>query len=468
MSFQLYRATTTPRRGAARRGPSLGPRGQAALPGLARSGGPDRSSGRPPRTRARRVSAARPTRAPGMWRVCGAQLPTATAAAMGCGCPERVSGDTSAPSGSAAKKQVSTASKLYGGDALHQQGKVPEQVKRASEAKRAIVLIGLAEQFARGDLNDSVSRASYFGIGNHGSSSAAATLRPPGAHRSVHNQVKPAPVLLWGFPLPSLPRRPAPTHAPRSWPAWRGVLCAGTQAAMQGQRLSQATAQGDLHSVRWDCSRRLRRDRSKPRACLRSSLGPQERLGTGWHVRQKHVLAKVCVESTCRVHLPAMRPIPGPASSGGRPLQQGAPRWAGSPTRFSQKPPRLHRLEEALSRLKAAVREVGHAGLHDWGPCAPRIAGRVHRALPAAWQSARHEVHRRAAYLPSKPAAFSRWLRHVRRHTLVTWTGAACAARGWHGGARTWRGGANCNAGPAALAVDGGACIPPACAPSHA
>ena len=66
-----------------------------------------------------------------------------------------------------------------------------------------------------------------------------------------------------GLRTPLLPGRPAPRLAPRSWPAWRGVQCASTQSAwspkrstaprqpwgvaVQRQRLSQAAPQSDLH-----------------------------------------------------------------------------------------------------------------------------------------------------------------------------------------------------------------------------
>ena len=213
------------------------------------------------RTRARRVSAARASSgyAASLRRSATRITAPSTVAALGCGFPERVSGDTSvalqhcapplliAPYTTRFRDDLAFRSHRFPGDphsrTLHDLG--PPGGESRARARKCLI-----------------AEAIYF--------PAAAMRRPAGA-------------------------------------------------AMQGQRSSQATPQGDLHSVRWMCSRRISQDRSKPRACLRSSLGSQERLGTGWHVRQKHVLAEVCVEST--------RPVPctcqpygqsfGPASSGG-------------------------------------------------------------------------------------------------------------------------------------------------------
>ena len=148
-----------------------------------------------------------------------------------------------------------------------------------------------------------------------------------------------------------------------------------------------------------------------------------------------NAIAEVGVESSRRVHLPAVRPVPW------RPLEVGAllprgraarGRFANPPLAEGPAPPASradkghHRLRRLLAPPSSVVRcqalERASPVVHpptppsrQPGPCAPRTAGQGHPALLAARRSARREAHRRAAGLPSRPATFPRLPRHVQR-----------------------------------------------------
>ena len=133
----------------------------------------------------------------------------------------------------------------------------------------------------------------------------------------------------------------------------------------------------------WERCRRLCRDRREPSARLRSSLGSQERLRTGRHVGQQHAIAEVGVESSHRVHLPAVRPGPWPGVirwRWARSFQEGVPRGAGSPTRRQgttppappSSAPKHHRAMSALERARPPTppsRQPGPCALQSGLAC---------------------------------------------------------------------------------------------------